>query len=635
MQGSANNDSLTAVSASPSREIQVESVWASKLEKIVTTTADDDEEYMTIYSDFPGLETGYLTEGIGRGWSPRPTPMSPSTAEGLGRGPDFVGGFVTGLRRIPRAVLKHRSFGEERKSTLSIERTATNGTDRTTGNTLPFYVSNPSTPIAGASHTESIEMPVIEPSFIHELKFIFRDQELFKRLVGCQALDAQLILNSFQQLLDNIDLDLPFRKDLTNAMQRLSSKAGLAPTCYMLEGVTQIGQDPVAAGGFSDVYKGNFRDRVVRLKTVRLYKARHIDHLLKKLWKEVILWGQLSDPNVLTIYGLYLYKKRVYIVSPWMENEGIREYLERHPDAPRVRLALDVGSGLSYLHNNDIIHGDLKTPNVLVDDAGRARLADFGLSAILDASIPHGDAARWRAPEMLQDTGKNSEKSDVYSWGCVALEIFTGQIPFHGFANDTVTFHVVSGACPVRPNPSSPSWKIFGLTEEIWACMEQCWEREPLRRPSASTVVNHLNDNTTTADPRQSPEANRLSPSEFRRQMNRGHKVITIKELKHILENLAICNLLSLDERKVRYRMLRYSIRIRQAKATTFKSFKSEPAKSDPGRLKELRKISAEIQKIRHEISDLKVPLIFKFQVFFEDLPLLDLTPVKLRFSGS
>ncbi|KAG6916779.1 hypothetical protein DXG01_005361 [Tephrocybe rancida] len=154
--------------------------------------------------------------------------------------------------------------------------------------------------------------------------------------------------------------------------------------------------------------------------------------MMKKFWKEAMLWGQLSDPNVLAIYGLYLDKTRVSIVSPWMENEEIRTYLEKTPNAPRVRLAADVGSGLMYLHDNDIIHGDLKSPNVLIDGTGRARLADFGISSVLDASIAawtsqqtdvsRGGTLRWRAPEVLQAKATNSKESDVYAWGCVAWE---------------------------------------------------------------------------------------------------------------------------------------------------------------------------------------------------------------------
>ncbi|KAG6915881.1 hypothetical protein DXG01_009418 [Tephrocybe rancida] len=400
---------------------------------------------------------------------------------------------------------------------------------------------------------------------IHELELIFHNKELFKRLIGCRRSDAQLLLDSFQQLLDRADLDLSCRKNLIISTQRLSSKTGLSPTCYKLRKVKQVGKHPVASGGAADIYKGKFQGQMVCLKAGRLREASQIDHMLKKFWKEAMLWGQLSHPNVLAIYGLYLDKNRVSIVSPWMENEDIRKYLEQTHNAPRVRLvrlfhalsgpgltlaqAADVGSGLVYLHKNDIIHGDLKSPNVLVDRAGRARLADFGISSVLDASlvawttqqtsVSKGGTLRWRAPEILEATGDiqmtNSKESDAYAWGCVAWEILTGQHLYPDLREEAIPFRVVSGARPACPDRSGPSWKDFGLTEDIWACMEQCWKREPSVRPSATTIVQCLNANLTTSDPRPEPEADTLSPSEFRCKMNGGFKLITAEVLKSIV----------------------------------------------------------------------------------------------------
>ncbi|KAG6916785.1 hypothetical protein DXG01_005367 [Tephrocybe rancida] len=352
-------------------------------------------------------------------------------------------------------------------------------------------------------------------------------------------------------LLDGLGICLSssFRKDLIIAAQRLSSKAALAPTSYRLRDVTQVGDDPVASGGVADIYKGQFQGQVVCLKTMRLYKKAQIDHMWKKLWKEAILWGQLSNPNIAEIYGIYIHKNRVCIVSPWMENEDIHGYLEKTPDAPRVWLAMDVGNGLKYLHDNDIVHGDLKSPNVLVDGAGRARLADFGISSVLGAEIvawtsqqtssSKGGTARWRAPEVLQGTGgvpTNSKESDVYALGCVALEIFTSELPFPDIVTDAVSHHIITGGRPVRPNPSSSSWAHFGLTEEIWACMEPCWEWEPSKRPTATMIVNRLNDNITAADRRPTPQADMSSRSNFRVKMNGGKfKMITTKELNRIV----------------------------------------------------------------------------------------------------
>ncbi|KAG6909853.1 hypothetical protein DXG01_014881 [Tephrocybe rancida] len=308
----------------------------------------------------------------------------------------------------------------------------------------------------------------IPSDIILELESIFRDKALCKHLMRCQKKDAQLLLDSFQQLLDRTDLSSSFRKDLIVATQRLSSKAELAPTSYTLQEVTQVGEDPVASGAFADIYKGQYKGQAVCLKRMRIHKKAQIDHILK--------------------------------------------------------------------------------PNVLVDGAGRARLADFGISSVLDAAIvawtseqissSKGRTARWRAPEVLQSAGSvptNSKESDVYALGCVVLEIFTGELPFPEIVTDAVAHHIIMGGCPMRPDPSSSSWTDFGLTEEIWACVEPCWEREPSERPNANTVIRRLGGSITAADSRRIPEADMTSLSNFRGKMKEGFKMITVDMLKRLV----------------------------------------------------------------------------------------------------
>lgn len=65
------------------------------------------------------------------------------------------------------------------------------------------------------------------------------------------------------------------------AVQRLSKNSGLYPACFILDNVKLVGEDPVAAGGFADIYKGNLQDQHVCLKVIRIYQASRVDYLLK------------------------------------------------------------------------------------------------------------------------------------------------------------------------------------------------------------------------------------------------------------------------------------------------------------------------------------------------------------------
>ncbi|KAG6915488.1 hypothetical protein DXG01_011288 [Tephrocybe rancida] len=407
--------------------------------------------------------------------------------------------------------------------------------------------------VAGQKPSSGEQLNSSFPDIILQLESIFSDKIRCKRLTDCNAWEAQLLLDSFQHLLDTTDLRSSFRKDLIIATQRLSSKAELAPASYRLQDVTQVGENHVAFGDVARINKGQFQGQVVCLKTLFDYGTlwgRRDDRTPKHIWKEAILWGQLSNPNIVEIYGIYIHKSRVSLVAPWMENEDIDKYLKKTPDAPRVRLAMDVASGLMYLHDNDIIHGDLKKENVLVDGTGRARLNSFDQSQVLGASIatwedyvsaPGSMRTEWAAPEVvltLTETSApwKSKEVDVYSWGHVAWEIITDEFLFlDGILGDVGHGkRVVASARRPRPDRSNRAWKEFGMTGAIWACIDQCLERESSKRPSATTLVRNLKANIATPDPRPSPQADELSPSEFRRAMTRGFEMITEDELKRI-----------------------------------------------------------------------------------------------------
>lgn len=93
--------------------------------------------------------------------------------------------------------------------------------------------------------------------------------------------NACVYVHNLLQLLDTPILDQTFRRSLIVATQRLSDKSKLHPTCYVLDDVRLEGQDAVDAGGFSDIYKGDFKGRVVCIKAIRVYEAAEVKHLLK------------------------------------------------------------------------------------------------------------------------------------------------------------------------------------------------------------------------------------------------------------------------------------------------------------------------------------------------------------------
>ncbi|KAG6888776.1 hypothetical protein C0995_006105 [Termitomyces sp. Mi166 len=261
-------------------------------------------------------------------------------------------------------------------------------------------------------------------ALISHLRALFGNKNEYKKLLDCRLLDIV------------VKPPPGFQRHLIVATQRLAATSGLYPTFYELTNVT-ISKTSESSGGFADIYKGDFRGQEVCIKMVRLYKNTDMAHFMKVVSREAILWGQLRHPNLLPFYGIYSHDDRVSFVAPWMENGDINEYLKRNQTSNRVVLTYDVAQGLEFLHENGIIHGDLKGPNILVNKAGRAHLADFGIASISDKEIlawtslsttgSKGGTVRWQALELFDPESdeeiRNTKASDIWAWACVAYEV--------------------------------------------------------------------------------------------------------------------------------------------------------------------------------------------------------------------
>ncbi|KAG6906947.1 hypothetical protein DXG01_011207, partial [Tephrocybe rancida] len=173
--------------------------------------------------------------------------------------------------------------------------------------------------------------------------------------------------------------------------------------------------------------------------------------------------------------------------------------------------------------------------NILVDDSRRACVSDFGLSSISDPNIAvftshssaasKGGSARWQAPELFDpesvEDPHNTIESDIYAYSCVLYEIFVAKPPLYQYSRDTtVSFKVMNGERPTRPDDGSRSWEEWGLTENIWSLMTLCWLPGPKERPTVEHTIQQL-----TPEVRQDPRPERrntLAPARFREMTREG-----------------------------------------------------------------------------------------------------------------
>ncbi|KAJ7126083.1 kinase-like domain-containing protein, partial [Mycena epipterygia] len=217
------------------------------------------------------------------------------------------------------------------------------------------------------------------------------------------------------------------------------------------------------------------------------------------LAREVLIWKELSHPNVLPLLGidLTIRKPSCCLVSPWMKNGNVMAFLERYPDFDKSSLVRDIANGLEYMHDLDppVVHGDMKGANILINDGGQACLADFGLALAIESQAFSTSSAgstrgtlRWLAPEILDSSRKNERqalltKRDIYAFGCTILELYTGGPPFPNLQDVEVIHHVVTK----NEHPEIPSNAVAQL-KNLHPLLKRCWHNNPRQRPNATEI---------------------------------------------------------------------------------------------------------------------------------------------------
>ncbi|TDL24388.1 kinase-like protein, partial [Rickenella mellea] len=315
----------------------------------------------------------------------------------------------------------------------------------------------------------------------------------------------KLFIERYAQLLDRGDLSPSQRSTLMRALTRLAKLTACYPDSLILSGIRRTCMDPVAGGGFADIWKGHLNSNCVAMKALRIYNRSVREKALKEFCHEAIIWRQLKHPNILPFHGVFKGDHnfdRLCLISPWMDAGNVMDYLRNNPNSHRLSLLADVLSGLSYLHYFEppIIHGDLKGANIFVTPFHTACLGDFGLSRFRDShestfgtTTGHTTGTlRWQAPELFDclDDGRTthpSAESDVYSFGCVCLELMTGKPPFSEISRDgAVVKAIMNKQTPQRP---SEDLQDLGLDDNLWLLMTECWDYDPSRRPGVGTLL--------------------------------------------------------------------------------------------------------------------------------------------------
>ncbi|XP_027116955.2 RAF-like serine/threonine-protein kinase PRAF [Coffea arabica] len=255
----------------------------------------------------------------------------------------------------------------------------------------------------------------------------------------------------------------------------------------------------LGSGRYGIVYHGKWMGTDVAIKIFDKSRVAkdYLDRLTKTFWREAQILSKLHHPQVVAFYGVVLDgpEGTLAYVTEYMVDGSLRcALLEKGELDRRTKLTvlLNVASGMEYLHSMDVVHFDLKSPNLLVNlrDPQRpvCKVADLGLSKIKQNALVSGrkrGPLGWMAPELLNGRrNKVSDKVDVYAYGITTWETETRKVPYGDMDPDIIR----SGVAYSNLRPAIPEY----CDPELRKLMEECWSPDPAARPSFTQIRERL-----------------------------------------------------------------------------------------------------------------------------------------------
>ncbi|PFH54052.1 hypothetical protein AMATHDRAFT_53856 [Amanita thiersii Skay4041] len=248
----------------------------------------------------------------------------------------------------------------------------------------------------------------------------------------------------------------------------------------------QLG-DSLGKGAFGQVYRAlNWATgETVAVKEIQLSNIPKAE--LGEIMSEIDLLKNLNHPNIVKYKGFVKTREYLYIILEFCENGSLHNISKRFGKFPENLVAVYISQvleGLVYLHDQGVIHRDIKGANILTDKNGTVKLADFGVASNTAGGV-RDDAVvgspYWMAPEVIEQSGATTA-SDIWSVGCVVIELLEGHPPYHNLDPMPALFRIVQDDCPPIPDGASPIVKDF---------LYHCFQKDCNLRISARKLLRH------------------------------------------------------------------------------------------------------------------------------------------------
>ncbi|OCH90450.1 kinase-like protein [Obba rivulosa] len=267
-----------------------------------------------------------------------------------------------------------------------------------------------------------------------------------------------------------------------------SSFAGPSgPSSQKLLNAYQLG-DSLGKGAFGQVYRAlNWvTGETVAIKEIQLSNIPKSE--IGQIMSEIDLLKNLNHPNIVKYKGFEKTREYLYIILEFCENGSLHSICKKFGKFPETLVAVYISQvleGLVYLHDQGVIHRDIKGANILTNKDGCVKLADFGVASSATAGAVRDDAVvgspYWMAPEVIEQSGATTS-SDIWSVGCTVIELLEGKPPYHFLDPMPALFRIVQDDCPPIPEGASPIVKDF---------LYHCFQKDCNLRISAKKLLRH------------------------------------------------------------------------------------------------------------------------------------------------
>lgn len=264
----------------------------------------------------------------------------------------------------------------------------------------------------------------------------------------------------------------------------------------------------VGGGTFGSVYAAINLDsgQLMAVKEIRLQDPKLIPTIVSQIRDEMGVLQVLDHPNIVQYYGIEPHRDKVYIFMEYCSGGSLAGLLEhgRIEDETVIQVyALQLLEGLGYLHESQVVHRDIKPENILLDHNGVIKYVDFGAAKVIanqgKTIVMDNTSGRpkqqsmtgtpmYMSPEVIkggQHRGARLGAVDIWSLGCVVMEMATGARPWASLDNEwAIMYNIAQGNTPQMPTRDQ-------LSELGLDFLRRCFERDPAKRVSAAELLQH------------------------------------------------------------------------------------------------------------------------------------------------